>query len=323
VRIRRAHRDDAAAVGDVIVAAGRAAWRHIFDTSRMRQDAPRWAAMIGDAERFWVAEGDDDRIVGFAAAGPATDAARGPECGELLMLHVHPDAWGHGVAPRLHDLALFHLARSGRREAVLRTEERNHRALAFYARRGWRPDGTALEREFQGSPLREPWLVRSLDDPDLPRQRPSGDPDVIAFLEARRTRHVARDGELLDAAEFPALTLGEAPRAALTYVVRGPDCEVLTLHAARPRARDGTRLLDALVELAADAGCQTVYLTTTNDNLDALRFYQRRGFRLRAVRPGAVDRSRATVKPQIPRVGAHGIALRDELELERPVGTAS
>jgi GNAT superfamily N-acetyltransferase len=153
--------DDAAAVGDVIVAAGRAAWSHIFDTGRMRQDPARWAAMIEEAERFWVAE-DGGRVVGFAAAGPATDAARGGDCGELLMLHVHPEAWGTGVAGRLHDTALEHLAATGFTRAVLRTEERNHRALAFYRRRGWTPDGTALEREHEGARLREPWLVRSL-----------------------------------------------------------------------------------------------------------------------------------------------------------------
>jgi hypothetical protein len=55
---------------------------------------------------------------------------------------------------------------------------------------------------------------------------------------------------------------------------------------------------------------------TTNDNVDALRFYQRRGFRLARVRPGAVDESRRVLKPEIPTVGAYGIPLRDELELE-------
>ena len=55
---------------------------------------------------------------------------------------------------------------------------------------------------------------------------------------------------------------------------------------------------------------------TTNDNLDALRFYQRRGFRLVALRPGAVDESRVSLKPQIGVSGDFEIPLRDELELE-------
>jgi hypothetical protein len=54
---------------------------------------------------------------------------------------------------------------------------------------------------------------------------------------------------------------------------------------------------------------------TTNDNLGALRFYQRRGLRLVALHVGAVAESRR-LKPSIPEVGHDGIPIRDELELE-------
>ncbi len=63
-------------------------------------------------------------------------------------------------------------------------------------------------------------------------------------------------------------------------------------------------------------GVRRIWLVTTNDNLRALRFYQRRGMRITAVDRGAVDRARA-VKPEIPLVGADGIELHDELRLER------
>ena len=53
---------------------------------------------------------------------------------------------------------------------------------------------------------------------------------------------------------------------------------------------------------------------TTNDNLAALRFYQRRGLRLVAVHRDAVRVARA-LKPLIPRVGNYGIPVLDELEL--------
>jgi hypothetical protein len=58
---------------------------------------------------------------------------------------------------------------------------------------------------------------------------------------------------------------------------------------------------------------------TTNDNLGALAFYQRLGFRLSALRPGAVDEARATLKPEIPATGEEGLPLRDELELSFPL----
>ena len=82
----------------------------------------------------------------------------------------------------------------------------------------------------------------------------------------------------------------------------------------------GSALLAEAGRIARAAGCTRLWLITTNDNVDALRFYQRRGFRLAALHPGAVDDSRARLKPEIPEVGAHGIALRDELELEREIG---
>ena len=56
-------------------------------------------------------------------------------------------------------------------------------------------------------------------------------------------------------------------------------------------------------------------MLTTNDNTGALRFYQRASFRLAALRPGAVDEARGTVKPSIPATGADGIAIRDEIDL--------
>jgi hypothetical protein len=76
--------------------------------------------------------------------------------------------------------------------------------------------------------------------------------------------------------------------------------------------------LDATSTVAAAAGATRLVLTTTNDNVDALRFYQRRGFRLIALRPGELHHSRK-LKPEIPLTGNYGIPLTDELELERPV----
>jgi GNAT superfamily N-acetyltransferase len=69
---------------------------------------------------------------------------------------------------------------------------------------------------------------------------------------------------------------------------------------------------------AARRGCRELRLTTTNDNIGALRFYQRRGFRLAGLRPGAVTRARRA-EPEIPMTGEHGIPLRGELDLIRSV----
>lgn len=141
---------------------------------------------------------------------------------------------------------------------------------------------------------------------------------VEAFLGEHGSLRVARRGELVDSLDHPALLawVGDVLGGVATYVVDAEACELLTLHAEHQFAGVGTALVEAVVRAAREAGCRRLWVVTTNDNVDALRFYQRRGFRLTQLRPGAVDVSRETLKSEIPPVGAHEIPLRDELELE-------
>jgi GNAT superfamily N-acetyltransferase len=101
----------------------------------------------------------------------------------------------------------------------------------------------------------------------------------------------------------------------ITYRIRDDQCEVLSLDSLRERQGIGTALMNAVIDAARRAGCHRIWLITTNDNLNALKFYQKRGFRLLAVYPGAVDESRK-IKPSISLIGEHSIPLRDEIELE-------
>jgi GNAT superfamily N-acetyltransferase len=95
----------------------------------------------------------------------------------------------------------------------------------------------------------------------------------------------------------------------------GGECEVITLSSTLENAGVGAMLLKACVEHARSAGCRRVFLTTTNDNLRAIGFYQRRGWRMVAVHRGAMDRARA-IKPTIPVLGMNNIPLHDEIEFE-------
>jgi GNAT superfamily N-acetyltransferase len=143
-------------------------------------------------------------------------------------------------------------------------------------------------------------------------------PAVDAFLAANWSDVVARRGELVDARLQEALLAEDDGRLAgvATLVRHGDELELLTLHALDRRRGVGTALLAAVIALGRRWGCRRLWLITTNDNVDALRFYQRRGLRLAALDRGAVDRSRATIKPGIPETGEFGIPIRDEIELE-------
>ena len=106
---------------------------------------------------------------------------------------------------------------------------------------------------------------------------------------------------------------------AATFVVAGGVAELVTLN-AEPRGQGiGSQLLAAWEQRMAAAGVGRLTLITTNDNLDALGFYQRRGYRLVRLLPGAVERARL-LKPAIPLWGEHGIFLSDELVLEKRLG---
>ncbi len=147
---------------------------------------------------------------------------------------------------------------------------------------------------------------------------PEDQPAVDAFLEVHGTALVARLGELIDARLPPALVAQDGDRVVgvLTWIAHEASFEVLTLHVTDQWRGTGTALLDGALRLAASLAFNRVWLITTNDNTDALRFYQHRGFRLARLHRGAVERSRATLKPTIPELGLHGIPIRDELELE-------
>jgi ribosomal protein S18 acetylase RimI-like enzyme len=128
---------------------------------------------------------------------------------------------------------------------------------------------------------------------------------------------VVTRGRVVDAARLPALVceLDGAVAGLATYEVRGDSCELVTIDAFAGGRGVGTALLDAVASEARRLGCRRLWLITTNDNLVALRFYQRRGMRIVAVHAGAVEASRR-LKPSIPLVGHDGIPIRDEIELE-------
>ena len=93
------------------------------------------------------------------------------------------------------------------------------------------------------------------------------------------------------------------------------ELEVVALEALTRRQGVGTALLAAVADDAQNAGCARVWLITTNDNLDAMRFYQRRGWDLVALHRDAVTAGRQ-LKPEIPEVGDYGLPIRHELEFE-------
>ena len=158
-----------------------------------------------------------------------------------------------------------------------------------------------------------------MTDPEIRiRLVDEGDRPMLAWLVAELwgSELVAVHDTVLRPAEMPGFIAERSGRVVglLTYQLAGDMLEIVTLNAIERRVGIGTMLVEAAAGAARRFGSREIRLTTTNDNVDALRFYQRRGFRLAELRPGAVDRSRQE-KPQIPLTGDYGIPLHDEIDL--------
>ena len=102
----------------------------------------------------------------------------------------------------------------------------------------------------------------------------------------------------------------------VTYAVGSDGCEIISLDVLKENLGIGSALLEAVEQEAGRRGCPRVFLATTNDNLRALGFYQRRGFELVGIRRHAIDETRKR-KKAIPLIGDNDIPLRDEIELEK------
>lgn len=127
---------------------------------------------------------------------------------------------------------------------------------------------------------------------------------------------VARLGELVDLSTLPALiaTIDGEMAGVLAYLAKGSQWEVVSLAVGVPGRGVGSALLAAVRAMAERAGAKRLWLITTNENVRAIRFYQRNGLDLAALHRDGVTRSRA-LKPSIP-LEIDGIPLRHELEFE-------
>jgi len=128
-------------------------------------------------------------------------------------------------------------------------------------------------------------------------------------------------GNLVDASVLPGWIAEQSGSVVglLTYRMSGSSLDLVTINAYRSGAGIGTVLIEKLAAQAPALGAKRIRVATTNDNTDALRFYQRRGFHLTGVRADAMTKARRRHKPEIPEIGNHRIPIRDELDLELAV----
>ena len=152
--------------------------------------------------------------------------------------------------------------------------------------------------------------IRRLVDKDLPRLRQF-------WVEHWGSEEIVSRGRIYRPKQLEGFVVEENNEwiGLLTFFIEDSECEVTSLDSLREGQGIGTMLLNEAIEEARERNCRRIFLITTNDNLNALGFYQKRGFELVTVHRGAVNESRK-IKPSILLIGYNNIPLRDEIELE-------
>jgi ribosomal protein S18 acetylase RimI-like enzyme len=155
-----------------------------------------------------------------------------------------------------------------------------------------------------------PFLIRPTDENDR------------AFIREFITHRwhgeaVVAHGVIFYPAELPGLIAFRDQEIVglITYQIKKGQCEIITLDSILEGQGVGTELLQSVKKTALEQGCRCLTLITTNNNLPALGFYQKHGFKIKNIFTGAIEKSRE-LKPSIPLLGANGIPIRDEILLE-------
>jgi len=129
---------------------------------------------------------------------------------------------------------------------------------------------------------------------------------------------VVTKGKVHDTEKLPGFIAkinGEI-KGIITYNQDGCNCEIVTLDSMQENCGIGSSLIEVVKKEAQNNNSKRVWLITTNDNIHALRFYQKRGFDIVALYRNAVYESRK-IKPQIPIKGFDDIPILHEIEFEK------
>lgn len=139
------------------------------------------------------------------------------------------------------------------------------------------------------------------------------------FMEHWETTQVVFSSGIFHYAElegFAVMDENETITGLITYKIMNQQCEIISLNSEHEKQGVGSSLLYVIENLAKEKNCHSIKAITTNDNLQALKFFQKRGYVMTEIVKNAVEESRKT-KPEIPFYSTDGIPIRDEIILEK------
>lgn len=260
-------------------------------------------ALLADV-KGWLCE-IKGKIIGFAMGNKIT--------GEMLVIALLPNYEKLGIGKQLLTLVENWLFSQGHNELWLTTSpDPKIRSNGFYKKLGWTATGIMQGNDEifkKYKPLPSNLLIRpstisdSLLIQELMMKYWGGEPLIIK-------------GEKYFPSKLPGFLLVQTDeiKGFLFYTIYGTIYEIIVFEIFNKFTGLGTIMLNKFIDLVKSQQGTKIQVMTTNDNLDALRFYQRRGFTIQELRLNALKNSR-NIKPTIPEFGDYKIPLRDEIFL--------
>lgn len=294
-------------------------------TDRLAWDYDDWLIWLDRSElHTWVA------YLAGTPAGYFELEAQADGNVEIAYFGLLSQFAGQGLGGHLLSLAVEKSWAMGARRVWLHTCTWDHPyALANYRARGFALYDQKTVLKEQKEDDRTAWFKNPPPSPGVPIPtsnvtlqtqpiKPKDKDWVKAFtVTAWGADNVVAHGATYYPADLPGfIVLHKNKKVGLiTYHLEGDSCEVVTINSTKPNLGIGNALIEAVKEVAREANCKRLWLITTNDNLTALGFYQKRGFVITAIHPQAITHARE-LKSEIPLFGDNGIPIRDEIELE-------
>jgi N-acetylglutamate synthase-like GNAT family acetyltransferase len=101
------------------------------------------------------------------------------------------------------------------------------------------------------------------------------------------------------------------------FAVKNEELEIVMIESFVEKSGVGSQLMKELESIAKEQELKRIWLVTTNDNINALRFYFKNGFTFVNIARDVIAEYRK-IKPEIPLLnGENGIPIMDEIELEK------
>jgi GNAT superfamily N-acetyltransferase len=124
-------------------------------------------------------------------------------------------------------------------------------------------------------------------------------------------------GNEYDTSDLPGFVAVDegALLGAVLYRMHNGECEIAGLFSLIRNKGIGTELMKAVTDIAIHEHCARLWLITTNDNTNGIRFYQKRGFSLKAVHIGSIEAMRK-LKSELATLGDDEIPIEHEFEFE-------